>query len=177
MIIEKIVNKIRYTLSNDNLHVGDKVFPIGRGRCTDNGEWIFHELDFNHIMTDFPNDPHKILDLEYSEYKLHSVRTDHGYSPIESYYKVIRMEREVPKLLTFDWIEIQIPNKLKREDEFQRQIKWNIIPDKCNYLGKKYKILDIDLQGGYFTLCDLEAKRGDVQALTDIDMELCDPIL
>lgn len=54
--------------------------------------------------------------------------------------------------------------------------KWNIIPSRCEYNGKTYRILSIDLQGGFFTLQDLEAKKGDVQVLTDVDMDKCNPI-
>jgi hypothetical protein len=44
------------------------------------------------------------------------------------------------------------------------------------YNGKIYRILNIELQGGYFTLQVLEAERGDVQVLDDIDMDKCIPI-
>ena len=55
--------------------------------------------------------------------------------------------------------------------------KWNIIPTKCLYQNKVYRILNIELQGGYFTLQDPEAtKRGDLMILENIDMDLCDPI-
>ena len=54
--------------------------------------------------------------------------------------------------------------------------RWNMIPDRCEYNGKIYRILNIDLQGGYFTIQDLEAERGDVQVLDDIDMDKCIPI-
>lgn len=54
---------------------------------------------------------------------------------------------------------------------------WNMIPSLCEYQGKRYRILSIDMQGGYFVLQDLEAKKGDVQVLTDIDMDHCKPII
>jgi len=95
MKIENVHQGIRYTLSNENLKVGDKVYPIGQGRCLDNGEWILHELDFSNIMSGFPNEPHKILDLHHSDCKAYEVRTDMGYSPIECYYKIIKMEEKV----------------------------------------------------------------------------------
>jgi hypothetical protein len=54
--------------------------------------------------------------------------------------------------------------------------RWNMIPNRCEYNGKIYRILNIELQGGYFTLQDLEAERGDIQVLNDIDMDKCIPI-
>lgn len=62
------------------------------------------------------------------------------------------------------------------DSEYQNQIKWNMIPGECEYNGKVYRILNIDMQGGYFTLYDTEAKKGEVQVLDDIDMEKCNPI-
>jgi hypothetical protein len=47
------------------------------------------------------------------------------------------------------------------------------LPGRCEYNGKTYRILDIDMQGGYFTLQDLDAKKGDIQVLDNIDIEQC----
>lgn len=103
MKIEKYHNGIRYTLSNENLQVNDKVFPIANGRCTEDGGWILHNFDFR----DFPNDPHTILDLNHSDYKPYEVRTDYGYSPIESYFKIIKKEKKEKSPFTeTKWIEI-----------------------------------------------------------------------
>jgi hypothetical protein len=56
--------------------------------------------------------------------------------------------------------------------------KWNMIPTHCIYLDKVYRIVNIEMQGGYFTLANPEAtKRGDTMILENIDMELCDPII
>lgn len=113
MIIEHMHDKIRYTLSNENLEVNDEVFPIGRGRVKDDGTFILHEFDFE---MGFPDEPHKILNLKHSDYKPYEVRTDHGYSPIESYYKIIKKEHKIVeyngdnsviKLATRnEWVEI-----------------------------------------------------------------------
>ena len=54
--------------------------------------------------------------------------------------------------------------------------KWNTIPSECKYDGKVYRILNIDMQGGYFTLQDLNAKKGDTQVVDNIDMDKCNPI-
>ena len=95
MIIEKYHEKIRYTLTNDNLKEGDEVFPIGSGRVTDDEEFILSELIYEDYMTGFPDEPHKILDLKHSDYKPYEVRTDHGYSPVERYYKIIKKEEKI----------------------------------------------------------------------------------
>lgn len=95
MIIEKVFNKIRYTLSNDNLSIGDKVYPIANGRCLDDGTWVFHKFDFRNFMSGFPNEPHTILDLNHCpDHKSHEVQTDMGYSPKECYYKIIKKEKQ-----------------------------------------------------------------------------------
>lgn len=95
MLIEKIHESIRYTLSNEGLAMGDKVYPIGNGRVRDDGSWILHELDFTDFTSGFPDEPHTIENLNYSDYKPCEVRTDHGFSPIESYFKVIKKEQQV----------------------------------------------------------------------------------
>jgi len=53
--------------------------------------------------------------------------------------------------------------------------KWNMIPSKCEYCNKIYNIVSIDLQGGYFTLYNPEAIKGDVM-IYNVDMEECNPI-
>ena len=53
--------------------------------------------------------------------------------------------------------------------------KWNMIPSQCEYDGKIFRILNIDMQGGYFTLQDLEAKKGDVQVI-EVDMLDCNVV-
>lgn len=113
MKVEKVYNGIRYTLSNENLAVGDKVYPIARGRCLDDGSWILHEINFGNAWTGFPEEPHTILDLKYSaDYKPYEVRTDMGYSPIECYYKIIKMEKHEEYMRgifkSYKWVEIPI---------------------------------------------------------------------
>jgi len=113
MKIERVHNKIRYTLSNDNLRVGDKVFPIASGRCLEDGSWILHEFDFRDFCSGFPDEPHIVLNLKHSDYKPYEVQTDFGYSPIERYYKIIKMEKQVVKSTsmfgpTMEWKEIEV---------------------------------------------------------------------
>ncbi len=110
MNIEKVHKDIRYTLSNDNLQNGDKVYPIAQGRCIENG-WILHGFNFKNYCSGFPDEPHTILNLNHSEYKPYQVRTDHGYSAIESYYKIIKKEKQIDNrregslFSKWEWIE------------------------------------------------------------------------
>lgn len=112
MKIEKIYHNNRYTLSNDNLNVGDKVYPIARGRCLDDGTWILTDFDFRDFTSGFPDDPHIIENLKHSDYKPYEVKTDKGYSPIECYFKIIKMEKQTKIKDTvldpiFKWNEIK----------------------------------------------------------------------
>ena len=115
MKIEKTIGNIRYTLSNDDLKVGDKVFPIASGRCINNNDWILHGFDFNPVLSGFPDEPHIIKDLNYSDYKPEQIRTNHGYGPIEIYYKIIKKEKpqkntNLPSFNNagvYEWVEIK----------------------------------------------------------------------
>lgn len=111
MITEKVHNGIRYTLSNENLKVGDKVYSIADGRCLDGGGWIFHNFDYSECSSGFPNEPHTILDLHHGDYKPYEIRTDFGFGPIESYFKIIKKEHQVKEndrmFASYIWIEIK----------------------------------------------------------------------
>jgi hypothetical protein len=110
MKIEKVHNGIRYTLSNDNLKVNDKVYPIAHGRCIGDNDWILHDFDFRDLMSGFPDNPHTILNLKHSTYKPYEVLTDMGFSPVERYYKVIKKETQIKKndlpFTSTEWVEI-----------------------------------------------------------------------
>lgn len=117
MLVETVHNKIRYTLSNDNLQVGDKVYPIADGRCLVNGGWILHGFNFDEACSGFPDEPHTIINLKHSpDYKPYEVRTDCGYSPAECYYKIIKCEKQIvenPNAMfkSYKWVEI--PNEVE----------------------------------------------------------------
>ena len=115
MKVEHMHEGVRYTLSNENLKVKDKVYPIAWGRCLDDGSWILHKLDFNECCSGFPDDPHTILDLNYSKSKPEQVRTDFGYSPIECYYKIIKAEIQIKengkRFSRSVWTEILLATK------------------------------------------------------------------
>lgn len=121
MKTEKVFNGIRFTLSNENLAVGDKVYPIAWGRCLDGGGWIFHNYDYKLACSGFPTEPHTILDLHHSDYKPYEVRTKEGYGPIESYYKIIKTEKQETEPKRFGltkWVETEINiDEIKTEDD------------------------------------------------------------
>lgn len=98
MKVEIVKDGIRYTLSNEGLQTNDKVFPIAEGRCIGKDDWILHGFNFSEYSSGFPNRPHTIINLEYSNYKPEQVRTTYGYGPIETYYKIIKIEKQI------DWM-------------------------------------------------------------------------
>ncbi len=64
-------------------------------------------------MSGFPNEPHIILDLNYDngkQSKAYQVRTNNGYSPIECYFKIIKIEEKIKVKESifggsYEWIE------------------------------------------------------------------------
>lgn len=109
MKIETILNDVRYTLSNDNLNVGDSVYYIARGRVADDNEFIYHRFDFSTDASGFPNDPHIIKNMKYSKDKSYEVQTNYGFSAKEAYFKIIKKEKQVQikeqKLVFYRWLE------------------------------------------------------------------------
>ena len=95
MKVEHIHEGKRYIFSNEGIIAGNDVFPIGDGRVGPNDEYIFHSFSFEDYCTGFPDEPHKMLNTKYSNYKPYEAHTDHGFGPIESYFKIIAIE-EIP---------------------------------------------------------------------------------
>jgi hypothetical protein len=82
-----------YTLSNENLQVGDKVYPISQGKCDSKNFTYEHwEFDYRLVCTGWKSEPHTILDLHYSTYKPYEIHTDYGFGPVEHYFKIIKVE-------------------------------------------------------------------------------------
>ena len=44
------------------------------------------------LVSGWKSEPHTILDLHHSDYKPYEVHTDHGYGPVESYFKILYVE-------------------------------------------------------------------------------------
>ena len=91
MIIQHTYRGIDYILSNEDLKEGAKVYPISNGRVCENTVYIHYEYDFKIYSSGFPDEPHTILEMNYrnGENKPYEVRTDYGFGPKETYYKII----------------------------------------------------------------------------------------
>lgn len=82
---------VDYVLTNDNLQVGDKVYPIGWG-CAASTGYIHFKFDFSPSMSGFPSEPHIIEDRHYMNHRVgdpEEIRTNHGYGPSQQYYKIV----------------------------------------------------------------------------------------
>lgn len=115
MKIEHNNENIRYLLSNEELKNGDKVYPLTRGRCTAEGEYLISSIDFSNPISDFPDDPHTIKDMDYSKgkNKPYEVHTSHGFGPKEIFFKIIKKEKrqqveDKSIFLRYEWIEIPL---------------------------------------------------------------------
>lgn len=96
MILKHTEKGIRYTLTNEGLTVGDETFPISKGKIVDGkyvheGLWLARYGDgaYDDLMCGLPDDPHVILDLHHDTYKPYEVHTNHGYGPVEHYFKIV----------------------------------------------------------------------------------------
>ena len=83
-----------HLLTNERLAVGDQVFPMVHG-YKKNGK--FYLLDFNPTsytpetllaVTGWPSSPHTIKGF-YLQDGLEHIRTDKGYGPAESYFRIM----------------------------------------------------------------------------------------
>ncbi len=76
-------------LTNENLQVGDKVYPMTDGQIIDD---VYYTTGIREaedtLLHGFPCSPHTILEMG-RDYKPYEVRTDHGYGPVEKYFKPV----------------------------------------------------------------------------------------
>jgi len=91
MIIKHKYNGKEYTLSNENLKVGDKVYSISWGKSDiETNTYEHYRFDFTFCMSGWISDPHIIEDLHHDKkYKPYEIRTNNGYGPVEAYFKII----------------------------------------------------------------------------------------
>jgi len=89
MIVKHKYNGKEYTLTNENLHEGDKVYGISWGRTVDDKH--NHEyFDWRLVVSGWKSEPHTITDMHYSkDDKAYEISTDHGYGPCEHYFKIL----------------------------------------------------------------------------------------
>jgi hypothetical protein len=92
MIIKHKYNGKEYTLTNENLHEGDKVYGISWGRTI--GDKHNHEyFDWRLVVSGWISEPHTITDMHYSkDDKAYEISTNHGYGPREHYFKILYIE-------------------------------------------------------------------------------------
>jgi len=111
MEIEHVHDRsVRYTLTNEGLQVGDKVFPIAMGRKRDDGSWVLHEFHWQDYMCGFPLEPHEIVEFEQNKGEQYrEIRTNHGSSPEYCYFKIIKKEcqqKSDSRFPAYSWVEI-----------------------------------------------------------------------
>jgi hypothetical protein len=85
-----------YILTNENLQNGDKVYPISSGKS--NSKKFTYEhwgFDWRNFMCGWISEPHTLLDIHYSNYKPYEVHTDHGFGPVEHYFKIIQCSQVI----------------------------------------------------------------------------------
>jgi hypothetical protein len=119
MILKVTEKGIRYTLTNEGLAVGDETFPISEGKVVD-GKYVHEGLclarygggKYDELMCGLPNDPHIILDLHHDTYKPYEVRTNHGYGPVEHYFKIVE-QFPVIDMYVYERPENNLNNYLK----------------------------------------------------------------
>lgn len=106
MKVEKVVDGVRYTLSNECHKQGELVYPIAWGRQTENDGWILHELKWKDTFSDFPSSPHIVKSIDKYKKEV-TVNTNFGYGFHDSYFKIIKVERQVqvtePPFALWEW--------------------------------------------------------------------------
>jgi hypothetical protein len=112
MKIETVHEEVRYLLSNENHKQGELVYPIGWGRQTENDGWVLHKINWKETFSDFPDSPHTVKSIEKHKKEV-TVHTNFGYSFHDSYYKIIKVERQVKVSEsifggTWEWQEFDI---------------------------------------------------------------------
>ena len=75
--MKRTYNSIKYTLTNENIEIGDIVFPIHN---------VYGEIYFN----DIPHFPHTVISIDDE-----IITTDRGYSEKDRYFKIINFVKKV----------------------------------------------------------------------------------
>ena len=88
MKILHIYNDCQYMLSNDDLKLGDKVYPISYGKVVNN-IYIHKGFDYSVVLSGFPHEPHTVIEINYSDDIGYKLRTNKGFGVPEQYFKVI----------------------------------------------------------------------------------------
>jgi len=111
-----VYQHILYTLSNEDLKVGDETFPVSAGISKDD-VYIHERFEFARYMSGFPNDPHIIKDLHHNDqYKPYEIRTNQGYGPKEQYFKIISKKDLMNDLSPS--LQAYYKNKYNKENDY-----------------------------------------------------------
>lgn len=125
-----------YTFTNENLKVGDEVFPLVNG-WSHNGEWYLTDVVIHHdtsafhalALTGWPDEYHLIVQIVKSKNEPLRIYTNRGYSPAECYFKLIE---HVPS---------SIPSRVEcsecRFDETCKIKKDKKVGGGCSFHGRK----------------------------------------
>ena len=77
-----------HLLTNVGIEVGDRVFPLTIG-YNDGQDYYVMAINTSKSCSGWPDDPHIVLNLDYSRSKSYQVETDKGYGPRECFFKLI----------------------------------------------------------------------------------------
>ena len=119
MIVKHKYNGKEYTLSNEDLKVGDKVYSISKGIIKD-GKHVHENFDFKNVMSGWKSEPHTILDLHYSNYPPYEVHTDHGFGCVEQYFKILYIEPILklrPPTGTAEAMAVMMEHEMNKKDK------------------------------------------------------------
>jgi hypothetical protein len=82
-------NKIQL-FSNENIKVDDLVYPLVWSHVVGNDVYVTSILSLEAEdagMTGWPDNPHKIINLNHTDYMPYKIHTDHGGGPEGHYFK------------------------------------------------------------------------------------------
>lgn len=84
-------------LCTNKIAVGDSAFPFLHGGVAaleaKEAPW-----EIETYLTGWPNDPHIIEDMHYSDFKPYEIRTSKGFGPREDYFLVFKIPKGVTHL-------------------------------------------------------------------------------
>jgi hypothetical protein len=121
MIVKHKYNGKIYTLTNENLHEGDKVYGIDWGKIIDNKRLEHYHFDWRKVVSGWMGEPHTITDMHYSkDDKAYEISTNHGYGSREHYFKIISVEpilKMQPPTGTAEATALMMEHEMNKKDK------------------------------------------------------------